>query len=449
MTNWARKIRLVFTLALVLVLTPLRMATAFDLKIEEFTLENGMRFILIPNPDSSALMHSLWYRVGSADEAPGKTGLAHYLEHLMYRGTKDYGPGSYFGQVDREGAEINAFTTRDYTTYHVRGHKDLLPLVMALEADRMQNLVFDQGLMETERRVVKEERRERLDTAPVALIDEAMDAALYANHPYSQPVVGYMKDVEQLTAEDAEAFYKRAYHPNNAVSIVSGDLTLDELRELAEKHFAQIPKTENLYTPPRAKLPLASTKQLIEMTNPATRTDVFLRSYIVPSFTSATGREALALDFLSAILANGTQGRFVKALVLDQSKATDIAVSYNGHLRHAGEFTITAIPAAGVSLKELGAAIDAVVKEIIKSGVTEAEIARALKRAKAARAYSFDRQATLVELVGLGAMTGFDGRDILELKGWETVTPDDIQSAARKYLTLEGSVSGLLYREKK
>jgi zinc protease len=434
--------------ALAVISAPLKAAYSFDLELEEFTLPNGMRFVLIPDKQSPAVLHTLWYRVGAADEQPGKSGLAHYLEHLMFRGTSENGPGEYFGQIDKEGAEINAFTTRDYTVYNVRMHKALLPIVMKLEADRMRNLNIRADLMETERQVVKSERREKLESSPVSLLDEQMDSAAFVGHPYGQPVVGYMNEVEKLTADDAQKFYDTWYHPNNVVAVIAGNLDIEELRDLAEEFYASVPSKSDMPQRSVKPLPAKPTENLIKIINPTARTDTFLRNYPAPSFSTATGKEALALDFLSAILANGTQGRLVKKLVLDDKIAADVDAGFNGFFRQGGEFLITAVPSAGVSPEQVATSVDSVVADIIANGVTEAEVKSALRRARASRAYLMDSQSTIVELVGLGIMSGWDGRNVLDFKAWDQVTVKDVQDAARKYLATDRSITGILVRQK-
>jgi zinc protease len=446
--NLVRRVASLISVVLMLVtLLPLQ-SRAFDIGIKEFTLPNGMRIVLIPDMQSPAVIHSLWFRVGAADDAKGKTGLAHYLEHLMYKGTKTRSVGEYFRTVDQNGAEINAFTTRDYTVYHVRMAKDMLPTVMELEAERMRDLVIREEEMVTEREVVKEERRERYENDPAAQLFELMDEALLPDHPYGHPGIGYMQDVTTLTKADAEAFYTRFYHPNNAVVVVSGALTIEELKALAEQYYAPLKAGPK---PQRRSVVAGSekvTKPRIELVNPQARNDTFRREFRVPSFRTTQGKEAYALDFLATILASGPQGRLFEELVIKRKIAADVTASYSGNFLYAGEFGIWAVPNPGFSPADVEKAIDEVLAQVMQDGVTQQEVDRALKRAKITSVFALDRQMGLVEMIGSGLMNDWEPRDVMALDRWDGVTAKDVTEAARKYLTIENSVTGVLLRKK-
>jgi zinc protease len=441
------KIRFLFASLLCVALLALP-SRAYDIGIKDFTLANGMRVVLIPDMQSPAVIHSLWFRVGAADDTKGKTGLAHYLEHLMYKGTQTRRAGDYFRTVDQNGAEINAFTTRDYTVYHVRMARDMLPTVMELEAERMRGLVIREDEMVTEREVVKEERRERYENDPAAQLSELIDQALLPDHPYGHPGIGYMEDVTKLSQADAQAFYDRYYYPNNAVVVVSGALTIDELKALAEQHYA--PLEAGPKPPPRvvAPLPAKVANPRVEMVNPQARNDVFRRDYRVPSFRTSNGNEAYALDFLATTLASGTQGRLFEELVIKRKIAADLAAGYAGNFLQSGEFTIWGVPNPGFTPSDVEKAVDEILAEVFANGVTQKEVDRALKRAKIASVFALDRQMGLVEMLGSGLMNGWEPKDILTLDRWEGVTAADVTAAARKYLTKENSVTGVLLRKK-
>ncbi len=423
-------------------------AHAFEIDIKDFTLANGMRVVLIPDPQSPAVIHSLWFRVGAGDDAPGRTGLAHFLEHLMYKGTKSRRAGDYFRIVDENGAEINAFTTRDYTVYHVRMAKEMLPKVMELEAERMRGLVISEAEMLTERLVVKEERRERYENDPATQLTEAIDQALLPGHPYGHPGIGFMDDVTSLSQKDAEEFYNRYYHPNNAVVVVSGPLQLDELRALADEYYAPLNVAPKLLPREIANMPSAVIKQRVEIVNPQARNDVFRRSYQVPSFVSATGKDAYALDFLASTLASGTQGRLFEELVIKKKIAADLAAGYSGNFRHAGDFGIWAVPSPGFTVADVENAVDAVLSDVLKNGIRQKEVDKALKRAKISSVFTLDRQMGLVELIGSGLMNGLEPHEVLNFDRWNGISADDVTAVARKYLLPEKSVTGVLTREK-
>ena len=438
----------IFAALLSLMLTTARAA---ELHYEEFTLGNGMRFVLIPQPEAPAVMWSLWYGAGSADEVEGKTGLAHFLEHLMFKGTEAHGPGEFSKRLERDGAIINAHTTREYTVYHVRMLKNLLPEVMELEADRMRNLVIDEALMETERLVIKEERRERLENDPAMLLVEEMDAAVYPNHPYGRPPIGHMSEVEELTAADAIAFYERYYHPDNAVAVVAGDLDLAELKTLAQEYFdgltASPQKIERSVSPAPGK----PSQQRILRVNPSARWPFVIRQYAAPTFTSAKEREAFALDFLADILAGGTQGLLFQELVVKQRVASDVTAGYIGGGPQGGRFSITVSlnTATGTApnTQAVEAAIDKMLSEIAANGVSRELLASSLQKSRVARAYSLDRQSGLVMWIGGGLMSGWNMQDYYSLKPWDAVTPDDVRDAARQFLSPAQGVTGVLLRE--
>jgi zinc protease len=421
---------------------------AYDIGIKDFTLANGMRVVLIPDMQSPAVIHSLWFRVGAADDAKGKTGLAHYLEHLMYKGTTTRSAGDYFRTVDQNGAEINAFTTRDYTVYHVRMARDMLPTVMELEAERMRGLVIREDEMITEREVVKEERRERYENDPAAQLSELMDQALLPDHPYGHPGIGYMEDVSKLSQADAKAFYDRYYYPNNTIAVVSGALSIEELKSLAEEYYAPLQAGPK---PPARKvvpLPAKVEKPRVELVNPQARNDVFRRDYRVPSFRTSNGNEAYALDFLATTLASGTQGRLFEELVIKRKVAADLAAGYAGNFLQAGEFNIWGVPNPGYTPADIEKAVDEVLAELIANSVSQAEVDRALKRAKISSVFALDRQMGLVEMIGSGLMNGWEPKDVMTLDRWDGVTAKDVTEAARKYLTLDNSVTGVLLRKK-
>jgi zinc protease len=421
---------------------------AYDIGIKDFTLANGMRVVLIPDMQSPAVIHSLWFRVGAADDAKGKTGLAHYLEHLMYKGTKTRRAGDYFRTVDQNGAEINAFTTRDYTVYHVRMARDMLPTVMELEAERMRGLVIREDEMVTEREVVKEERRERYENDPAAQLAELIDQALLPDHPYGHPGIGYMEDVTRLSQADAQAFYDRYYHPNNAVVVVSGALTIEELKVLAEQHYAPLETGPKPAPRTVALLPAKVANPRVELVNPQARNEIFRRDYRVPSFRTSQGGEAYALDFLATALASGTQGRLFEDLVIKRKIAADLAAGYSGNFLQGGEFTIWGVPNPGFSPADVEKAVDEILAELFANGVKQEEVDRALKRAKIASVFALDRQMGLVEMVGSGLMNGWEPKDVMTLDRWNGVTAKDVTVVARKYLSPENSVTGVLLRKK-
>lgn len=423
-------------------------AHALNVEVANFKLANGMEVVVIPNNRAPVVTHMVWYRVGSADEVSGKSGLAHFLEHLMFKGTTKHPPGEFDRFIDINGGEGNAFTTRDYTAYFQRIASDRLALMMELEADRMQNLVLTDENVLPELSVVREERRERTDNDPSALLGEQVDAAMYTAHPYGKPVIGWMSEVAKLTREDAMAFYRAHYTPANAVLVVAGDVTPEQVKVLAEKYYGVL---KNTFTPePRVRTaepdPIASRR--VTLVDARAASPVMQRSYLAPSYATANGREALALDLLADILGNGTQSRLYKNLVVDQKIAAQAAAWYSGDQLDSGTFGVYGAPNPGADVAKVEAAIDAVLADILKNGVTQKELDRVRNQAIAERVYTLDNQAALARMAGVALTTGLSARSIFDRDiDIEKVTLDDIRQAAEKYITLKRSVTGTLLPE--
>ena len=441
----AAKIAALCLALLVAIVLPAR---ALNVEIANFTLANGMEVVVIPNNRAPVVTHMVWYRVGSADEVSGKSGLAHFLEHLMFKGTAKRAPGEFDRLIDINGGEGNAFTTRDYTAYFQRIASDRLGLMMELEADRMQNLVLTDENVLPELDVVREERRERTDNDPSALLGEQIDAAMYTAHPYGKPVIGWMSEVAKLGKEDALAFYRAHYTPANAVLVVAGDATPEQVRILAEKYYGVL---KNTFTPtPRMRTPEPEpiAARRVTLIDARAATPVVQRSYLAPSYAAASGREALALDLLSDILGNGTQSRLYKGLVVEQKIAAHAAAWYTGDQLDNGTFGVYGAPNPGIDLGKVEAALDAVLADVLKNGVTQKELDRVRNQAIAERVYTLDNQAALARMAGVALTTGLSARSIFDRDvEIEKVTLDDIKLAAAKIIVLKRSVTGILLPE--
>jgi zinc protease len=423
-------------------------ALAMNLDVTNFKLANGMEVVVIPDHRAPVVTHMVWYRVGSADEVSGKSGLAHFLEHLMFKGTTTHPFGDLDHLISINGGEGNAFTTRDYTAYFQRIAADRLPLMMELEADRMQNLVLTDENVLPELQVVREERRMRTDSDPSALLREQIDAAMYTAHPYGKPVIGWMSEVAKLTKDDALAFYKSHYTPANAILIVAGDITPEQVKMLAEKYYGGL---KNTFTPtPRVRTaepdPIAARRVI--MTDARASSPVFQRSYLAPSYSTAEGREANALDLLGEILGGGTQSRLYKSLVVEQKLASSTGAWFTGDGLNSGTFGVYGMPNSGVDVGKVEAAIDTVLADLLKNGVSQEELDRVRNKALAEQVYLLDDQASLARIFGVGLMTGLTVRDLLD-SDLETakVTPDDVKQVAAKVIQLKRSVTGVLLPE--
>jgi len=429
-----------------LALTPEAFATNSATRATEFKLANGMDVVVIPDHRSPVVTHMVWYRVGSADEVRGKSGIAHFLEHLMFKSTDKIPVGEFSKIVSRLGGQDNAFTGHDTTAYFQRVAKDRLGKMMEMEADRMVHLRLDEKEVLTERDVILEERRSRIDNNPSALLDEQMNAALYLNDPYGTPVIGWYHEMQQLTREDALTFYKHYYAPNNAILVVSGDVTADEVKKLAEDTYGKIPANPDVTTVrKRPSEPPAIAARRLELKNPRAGNYSMQRYYLAPSYVTAKPGEAEALDVLMKIAGSGTTSRIYKKLVVESKLATSAGGDYSGSGLDGGTISLYAVAADGVPLPKVEAAIDDVLADIVKNGVTDNELARAKRSYLADYVYESDNQATLARRYGWNLAVG---RTVAEIEDWPNaiskVTADDVKKAADTYLNLRASFTGYL-----
>lgn len=416
--------------------------------IERFTLANGLDVVVIPDHRTPVVTHMIWYRVGSADEEPGKSGLAHFLEHLMFKGTAKNPAGQFSKILASFGGQENAFTSNDYTAYFQRVSRDHLEAIMAFEADRMTGLVLTDEVVLPERDVVLEERRMRTDNSPAAQLYEAVQAALYVNHPYGHPVIGWEQEIRALNRDAALAFYRRFYAPNNAILVVAGDVTADEVRTLAEKTYGAIPSDKTIRSRVRPTEPEAQADRRVVLADARVAQPSLSRSYLVPSYRLADPGEAEALEVLARVLGGGQLSRIYQALVIDQSLAAGASAGYNGLAYDDTRFALSATPRPGVSLDHLDVAIDAVIAEIVTNGVTEADIDRAKTKLIADTIYAWDDQFALARMYGTSLAVGMS---VDWVESWperiRAVTTDQVQAAARKWLQAKPFVSGYLTKK--
>ncbi len=414
-------------------------------EISKFTLDNGLDIVVIPDHRVPVVTHMVWYRVGAADEPPGKSGIAHFLEHLMFKGTETRAIGEFSDIVARVGGRENAFTADDYTGYFQRVAKQHLGLVMELEADRMANLKLTDEVVLPERDVVLEERRSRVDNDPGAQLGEVVDAALFIHHPYGTPIIGWENEITKLDRNDAIAFYERFYTPNNAVLIVAGDVEADEVRTLAEATYGKLERRAEpgMRERPQEPEPLAARR--VELFDDRVGQPNLRRSYLVPSYARAAPGEAEALDVLAQVLGGGATSRLYRALVVDGGSAAAAGSWYQGSAYDMTRLALYAVPRQGVALAALEATMDEVIAEVLENGVTEAELERAKRTIIADAIYAQDSQATLARIFGAALTTG---SSVEAVQTWPrrigAVTADEVQAVARKYLVMKRSVTGYL-----
>jgi zinc protease len=414
----------------------------------EFTLSNGMDIVVIPDHRAPVVTHMVWYKVGAADEPKGVSGIAHFLEHLMFKSTDKIAVGEFSKIISRLGGQDNAFTGQDVTSYHQRISKERLGTVMDMEADRMEHLRLTPEEVATERQVILEERRSRIDNNPTALLDEQMNATLYLSHPYGIPVIGWEHEMAKLSREDALRFYKHYYAPNNAILVVAGDVTPEEVKRLAEETYGKVPANPEVGVRKRPEEPPHIASRRLELKDPRAGNASFHRYYVAPSYTTAKPGEAEALDLLMKILADGSTSRLYRKLVVEDKIAATTGGDYSGWGLDGGAVSLFAVAAGSNGLDKIEASVDGVLADIRANGVTEVELARAKKSLLADYIYESDNQASLARRYGWGVAVG---RSVTDIEKWPqaiaNVTQDDIKHAAETYLDLRGSVTGYLVPE--
>ncbi len=411
---------------------------------QTFDLANGLQVIVIPNHKVPAVSHMMWYKVGAMEDPRGKTGIAHFLEHLMFKGTPNHPEGEFSKLVAQNGGRENAFTSHDYTAYYQNIAKEKLEMVMRLEADRMRNLELKPNQVDAERKVILEERRMTIDNSPRRLLNEQMDAAMYFNHPYGTQIIGWENDIKGLTQKDALDFYKKYYAPNNAILVVSGDVTAAEVKKLAEKYYAGIKKSD-LPKHEEFSMPELTSAKRVELNDERVKAPEFWRNYLAPSHRSGNSEDVFPLVVLSKILGGGTTSRLYKSLVIDQKLAVNVGVYYNDLKRGPSEFTIFAIPSEKADIATLEQAINEEVQKTIDQFVTEEELESAKKSLISDQIYSREGIQEMGYLAGEATVVGLDP-DYLTTWGdrINAVTSEQIQQAAQDVLNSSSSVTGIL-----
>src|SRR5215813_13382078 len=348
--------------------------------VSHFRLANGLELVVVPDHRTPVVTHMIWYKVGSADETAGKSGLAHFLEHLMFKGTAKHPAGQFSKTVSTVGGQENAFTSTDYTGYFQRTSREHLPTLMELEADRMTGLTLSDDLVRPELQVVLEEQNMRVANNPGARLGEQVVAALYLNHPYSRPVIGWRHEIEKLTREDALDFYRRFYTPNNAIVVVAGDVTAEGVKALAEKTYGKVEPRAAIGPRVRPQEPVQDAVRQVTLADPRVAQPSLQRSYLAPSYATAKAAEAEAIDVLAQILGNGSTSRLYRVLVVEKDLATSAGAWYQGSALDLSRLGVYAAPKPGVTLPRLEDAVDAVVAEVAEHGITADELERAKTR---------------------------------------------------------------------
>ncbi len=419
-------------------IAPVEISKTFN--AESFTLKNGMQVVTIPNHRAPVISHMVWYKVGAVDEVAGTSGLAHFFEHLMFKGTDKFPNGSYSLTVGKLGGNDNAFTTQDYTTYFANISKQHLEKIMEMEADRMTNLKLTDEMVASERMVVIEERRQRVENNPAARFRERIMEALYpGNHPYGRPTIGYMNELEQLNRDQALGFYKQWYAPNNAILVIAGDVTADEIKPLAEKYFGVLEAKPDIHQNVPLAPPVTEPKRLT-LNDPQVRTPQIQRYY-------RASRNSRALEVLAEIFGSSSTSRLYKSLVVEQKLASSAGAGYDSlsRLNHTN-FALVAAPNSGVNPERVESALDAEVQKLLKDGVTDVEVATAKQRLIASSVYDRDSLQGPAMQFGQALISGLTLDDV---EYWPhrigKVTRDEVNAAIKAVFDGESKpVTGVL-----
>jgi zinc protease len=403
-----------------------------------------MQVVVAPNRRIPAVVQMVWYKVGAADDPLGKSGIAHFLEHLMFKGTAAVPPGGFAALIARNGGRDNAFTTQDYTAFHETIGRDQLELIMRLEADRMTGLLLDDKILLPERDVVLEERRMRIDNEPAALLGEQLRATLFLHHPYRNPTIGWPNEIRRLGTDDALVSYRKWYAPNNAILVIAGDVDSAEVRPLAERYFGPIP-ARSLPARVRVEEPLHHAAARIEMKSARAARPQWNRSYLAPSYRAGETAQAYPLQVLAEILGGGAGSRLYKTLVLDRGLALSVGIHYSPSAIDLTTFGLFATPKPDVSIADLETAIDGELRRLVRDGVEPDEVPRAKERMQAASVYARDSLSGPPNIIGAGLAVG---QSLDEIEAWPdrigAVTPAEVDTAARAVLVERNSVTGIL-----
>lgn len=433
-------------MALFALLLPTSAVAETSGKVTDFMLDNGMQVVVVEDHRAPVVQHMLWYRAGSADEPKGASGVAHFLEHLLFKATDKLEAGELSATVAANGGRDNAFTSYDYTAYFQRIAADRLELMMTMESDRMKNIRLTPENIDTERDVIIEERNQRTENNPQALFGEQINASQYLNHRYGTPIIGWMHEMQELDLEDALSFYELYYSPNNAILVVSGDVTPDEVRTLAEKHYGPIPRNPDLPDRLRTEEPRQNAERRVIFRDARVAQPYISRSYLVPERDTGAQETAAALTILAEILGGGTTSYLAEKLQFDTQTATYTTAWYSGVSLDDTTFRMIIVPTTGISLEDGEAALDQAIANFLETGVDAAQLERIKLQIRASEIYAQDNVDGIANRYGRALTSGLTVADVA---AWpdvlDGVTAEDIMQAAT-LLRREASVTGWLMR---
>jgi len=415
-------------------------------EVTTYSLENGMDIVVIEDHRAPVVVHMLWYRAGSADEPAGASGIAHFLEHLMFKATETVESGEFQRVVAANGGSDNAFTSYDYTGYFQRVAADRLPLMMQYEADRMNNLVLTEDDIVSERGVILEERNQRTENSPGALAREQMSAAQYMNHRYGVPIIGWKHEMEGLDMQDALSFYDLYYSPNNTILIVAGDVEPEDVLALAEQYYGPIPAEPDLPERNRSQEPPQLAERRLVFEDPRVAQPYLTRTYMAPERDAGDQVDAAALTFLAEILGGSPFTSVLPvALQFDTNTALFSGAFYSGTSLDDTTFGVTVAPAEGVTLDEAEAAMDAAIAQFMEDGVDPEQLEAVRNQLKAGEIYARDDVSGLARRYGVALTSGLTVEDV---KAWpdvlQSVTAENIMDVAERVLVRDRSVTGFV-----
>ncbi|MEL6241531.1 MAG: pitrilysin family protein [Pseudomonadota bacterium] len=419
-----------------------------DEQVTSFTLDNGMQVVVVQDDRAPVVTHMVWYKAGSADEPKGSSGVAHFLEHLLFKATDTLESGELSAVVSANGGRDNAFTSFDFTAYFQRVAADRLGLMMEMEADRMRNIRLTEQDIATERNVIIEERNQRTENNPRALFGEQMSAVQYHNHRYGVPIIGWMHEMETLDMDDAISFYNTYYYPNNAILVVSGDVTPQEVERLANEHYGLIPANPDLPERLRTEEPPQTAERRLYFRDARVSQPYVSRSYLAPERDPGNQKTAAALTVLAEVLGGGQTSYLTEKLQFEQQKAVYSGSFYRGTSLDDTTFDVVIVPTPGVSLEEAESALDTAIEQFMVDGVTAEQLDRIKMQVRASEIYARDDVSGIANRYGRALSSGLTVADV---QAWpdilQSITRDDVMAAAKLVFDRDASVTGWLMRD--
>ncbi len=428
-------------LAFLIFICPLAASAA----VQEFKLDNGLKILFIEDHKIPLATFQIWYRVGSMDEPAGKSGISHFLEHLMFKGTPRYGSKVFSNLIQSKGGTDNAHTTRDYTMYHQTLPSDAMRLSVELESDRMKNLSLNPNDLESERSVVMEERRMRYEDDPQNLLDEEVTTTSLEAQAYRKPVIGWMSEIAAITRKDVVDYYATYYSPDNAFIIVSGDVKPDELMPIIKKEFGKIPPAGNRISRVRTFEPPQKGEKIVYLEKESAELPFIIMAYHVPSFPD---KDSAALDVLSTILSGGKSSRLYLSLVYEKRIALDASADYSGLNRDPFLFQLSATAAPGKDIKEVEKALSDEVEKLAKEPPSAEEVQKAKNQVEASFIFARDSSYSEALYTGMFEVVGDWRLKDKYLEGIRGVTPEAVRDVAARYLTKQNRTIGYLMPKK-